>query len=88
MIFMTLGSDTSLALCPPTISYINPAISFSYDGLFEPQQAARPSSLFLPPPRPWLQNRLAGTPLAELLLSAGSEGDDMPLETNAHVTRL
>jgi hypothetical protein len=30
----------------------------------------------LPPPRPWLRNRLAGTPLAELLPSADSEGDD------------
>jgi hypothetical protein len=75
MIFMTLGSDTSLPLCPPSIPYINPAVSFFYDELFESQQATRPSSLFLPPPRPWLQNRLAGTPLAELLLSAGSEGD-------------
>ena len=76
MIFMTLGLDTSLPLYPPSIPYINPAVSFSYDGLFEPQQATRPSSLFLPPPRPWLQKRLAGTPLGELLLSAGSEGDD------------
>jgi hypothetical protein len=74
MIFMTLGSDTSLR--PPSIPYINPAVSFSYDELFEPQQAISPSSLFFPPPRPWLQNRLAGTPLAELLLSADSEGDD------------
>jgi hypothetical protein len=76
MIFMTLGSDTSLPLCPPSIPYINPAVSFSYDELFEPQQATGPSSLFLLPQRPWLQNRLAGTPLAELLLSASSEGVD------------
>jgi hypothetical protein len=76
MIFMTLGSDTSLPLCLPSIPYINPAVSFSYDELFEPPQAASPSPLFLPPPRPWLQDRLAGTPLAELLSSAGSESDD------------
>ena len=76
MIFVTLGSDTSLPLRPPSLPYINPAVSFSYDELFEPQQASRHPSLFLPPSRPWLQNRLAGTPLAELLLSAGSEGDD------------
>jgi len=76
MIFLTLGSDTSLPLCPPSIPYINPAVSFSYDELFEPQQATSPSFLFLPPPRPWLQNRLAGTPLAELLLSAGGGGGD------------
>ena len=77
MIFMRLGSDTSLPLCPPSIPCINPAVSFFYDELFaEPHQATRRSSLFLPPPRPWLQNRLAGTPLAELLLSVGSEGDD------------
>jgi hypothetical protein len=76
MIYMTMGSDTSLPLCLPSIPCINPAVSFSYDELFEPQQAVSPSSLFLPPPRPWLQDRLAGTPLAELLLSAGSGGDD------------
>jgi hypothetical protein len=73
-IFMTLGSNGSLPLYLPSIPYINPAASFSYDELFEPQQATSPSSLFLPPPRPWLQNRLAGTPLAEPLLSAGIEG--------------
>ena len=76
MIFMTLGSDTSLSLCPPSIPYINSAGCFFYDGFFELQQATRPSPLSLPPLRPWLQNRLAGTPLAELLSSAGSEGDD------------
>lgn len=75
MILMTLGSDISLSFCLPSIPYINPAVSFSYKEIFEPQQATSPSSLFLPPPRPWLKNRLAGTPLAELL-SAGSEGDD------------
>lgn len=73
---MNLCSDTSLPLCPPSIPYINPAVSLPYDENFEPQQVTSPSSLFLPPPRPWLKNRLAGTPLAELLLSAGSEGDD------------
>jgi hypothetical protein len=76
MIFMALGSDTSLPLCPPSIPYVNPAVSFSYDELFEPEQATSPSSLFLQPSRPWLKNRLAGTPLAGLLSSAGSEGDD------------
>ena len=73
---MTLGSITSPPLSPPSIPYINPAVSFSYDELFEQQQATSPSSVFLLPRRPWLQNRLAGTLLAELLFSAGSEGVD------------
>ena len=75
MIFITLSLETSLPLRPPSIPYINPSVSFSCDDLFEVQRATSPSSFFLPPSQPWLKNRLAGTPLAELL-SVSSEGDD------------
>ena len=72
---MTLHSDTSLPLRPPSLPYVNPAASFSYDEFFEPQQGTAPSSLPLPQARPWLRNRLAGTPLAGLLSSADSDDD-------------
>jgi hypothetical protein len=77
MISMTLrSSDISLPLSGPSLPYINPAASFSYDELFEPQQGTTSFSFPTPPPRPWLQNKLAGTPLADLLSSAGGgEGD-------------
>jgi len=76
MIFMALGSDTSLPLRPPSLPYINPAASFSHDEAFEMQQGTSPSSLLVQPPRPWLRNRLAGTPLADLLSPADSGGND------------
>ena len=73
---MTLrSSNTSLRLCAPSLPYINPAASFSYDEPFEPQQDATTFSFPSPPPRPWLRNRLAGTPLADLYSSAGGGGD-------------
>ena len=74
-IFMTLCSDTSLPLRTPSLPYINPAASFSFDHPFKLQQD--PYSLFMsePPSRPWLQNTPASTPLAELLSSPDSEGD-------------
>jgi hypothetical protein len=67
MIFMTLCSDTSLPLRTPSLPYINPAASFSFDQPFKPQQDPYMSE---PPSRPWLQNRPASTPLAELLSSS------------------
>ena len=70
---MTLYSNTSLSLRPPSLLYINPAAFFSYDELFGPHQGTTPFFLPSPPPRPWLRNRLAGTPLAELLSSDNSE---------------
>ena len=73
MIFMTLCSDTSLPLRTPTLPYINPAASFSFDQCFKPQKD--PRSPFIRPSRPWLQNRPASTSLAELLSSPDSEGD-------------
>ena len=69
MISMTLHLDTSLPLRPPFLPFINPAASFSYDEPFELQKGTSPSLWPLPPPWPWLRNRLAGTPLAELLSS-------------------
>jgi hypothetical protein len=74
IISTTLHSDTSLSLRPPSLPYVNPAASFSYDERFEPQLGTTPS-LLLPQARPWLRNRLAGTPLAELLSSANIGGD-------------
>jgi hypothetical protein len=75
MIFMTLCSDTSLPLRTPSLPYINLAASFSLDQPFKPQQD--PYSFFMsdPPSQPWLQDRLASTPLAELLSSPDSEGN-------------
>jgi hypothetical protein len=74
-ISMTLrSSDISLPLRAPSLPSIHPAASFSHDEPLEPQ-GATPLSLPSPPPRPWLRNKLAGTPLAELLLSADSESD-------------
>ena len=67
--------DISPPLPGPSLPYINPAASFSYDEPSEPQQGTTPFSIPSPPPRPWLQNKLAGTPLAELLSSADGEGD-------------
>ena len=74
IISITLHSHTSLPLGPPSLPYVNSAASFSYDEFFEPQLGTT-HSLLLPQARPWLRNRLAGTPLAELLSPAGSDGD-------------
>jgi hypothetical protein len=74
MISIALRSATSVPLQAPSLPYVNPAASFSYDEFFEPQLGTIPS-LLLPQARPWLRNRLAGTPLAELLSSTDIEGD-------------
>jgi len=78
MIFMTLGSDTSLPLRRPSLSYINPAACFSYEDVFDMKQdTGSPSStLLLQPTRPWLSGLLAGTPLAELLSSGHDSASD------------
>ena len=75
MIFMTMCSDASLPLRAPLLPYINPAASFPYNKPSKLRQNTSSFSLPTPPPLPWLQNRPAGTPLAELLLSADSEGN-------------
>ena len=75
MIFMTLCSDTSLPLRTPSLPYINPAASFSFDQSFTPQQDHYSLFMSEPPSRPWMHNRPASTPLAELLSSPESEGD-------------
>jgi hypothetical protein len=64
-ISMSLHSGASQPLRAPSLPFINPAASFFYDKPFELQQGTTPSPP-LPPPRPWLRNRLAGTPLVEL----------------------
>ncbi len=77
-IFMTLCSDTSLPLRAPWIPYINPAASSSYNNLTNltnSPDGIDPSFLFLPPTRPWLESRLAGTSLTKLLSSADSESN-------------
>jgi hypothetical protein len=74
IISITLRLHTSLPLGPPSLPYVNSAASFSYDEFFEPQLGTT-HSLLLPQARPWLRNRLAGTPLAELLSPVGSDGD-------------
>ena len=74
MISMTLHSDTSLPLRPSSLPYVNSAASFSYGEFFEPQLGATPS-LLLPQARPWLRNRLAGTPLADLSSLSSVDGD-------------
>ena len=74
MINMILHSGVSLPLRVPSLPYINPAAFFSYDEDFEPKQGIPPLLLPSPPPRPWLRNRLAGTPLAEFLSSANGDG--------------
>ena len=75
MIFMTMCSDTSLPLRTPSLPYINPASSFPYNKPSKPRRNTSSFSFPTPPPLPWLLNRPAGTPLAELLLSADSEGN-------------
>ena len=74
MISIALRSDTSLPLQAPSLPYVNPAASFSYEEFFEPQLGTIPT-LLLPQARPWLRNKLAGTPLAELLASTNMDGE-------------
>jgi hypothetical protein len=74
MIFIKLHTDTSQPLRPPSLLHVNPAASFSYDEFFEPQPGTI-APFVLPQARPWLRNKLAGTPLAELLSSTDKDGD-------------
>jgi hypothetical protein len=74
MIFMKLHTDTLQPLRVPSLPCVNPAASFSYDEVFEPQPGTI-APFVLPQARPWLRNKLAGTPLAELLSSTDRDGD-------------